>query len=705
MAAGTQARTLTVIGDNNYPPYLFKDPAGNTVGYIADLWKLWEENTGVPVNLVSTSWGKAQEQILAGNADVIEMIFRTPEREPFYTFSPAYETVRTNIYTLEGITGLSSPGDLSGFAVGVQKGDACIPQLNALGVRTLNLYDGYRQMINDMLAQKIKIFCMDEYPADYYIYLLDSGNQIQKAFSLYSNQFHRAVRKGDTATLALIERGMASISPAQRKMLDEKWKGRPVHELSYPKVLVYGVLGSIVLAGLLALWIALLRVAVKRKTKELQALAFYDSLTQLPNRRLFNECLADVLAQAERDHHRVALLTIDIDQFKEVNDTLGHPMGDELIVQVSKRLRTTLRASDTIARFGGDEFNVLITDQDDISGVSGLIEKVLDALSRPYTLGDEHMYVTASVGVSIYPDDAHTGVEMLRHSDQAMYEAKSDGRNRFRFFTESMQASVMHRLQLARDLRRAIANNEFEDYYQPVVELATGGIHKAEALLRWHHPVHGFISPAEFIPIAEDTGTIVEIGNWMFMRVVDNVQKWLPLVGPELAISVNKSPVQFRDHAQNHLDWVAHLKAMNLPGKHIVAEITEGLLLRQESSVENKLLQYRDAGIQVAIDDFGTGYSSLSYLTRFHIDYLKIDQSFTRNLAEGTQTKALCEAIVMMAHALGLKVIAEGVETAQQRDILQGMGCDYAQGYLYAKPVPAQQFQDMLESCARVAPV
>jgi EAL domain-containing protein (putative c-di-GMP-specific phosphodiesterase class I) len=315
------------------------------------------------------------------------------------------------------------------------------------------------------------------------------------------------------------------------------------------------------------------------------------------------------------------------------------------------------------------------------------------------------MHVTASVGVSIYPDDAHTGVEMLRHSDQAMYEAKSDGRNRFRFFTESMQASAMHRLQLARDLRRAIANNEFEDYYQPIVELATGGIHKAEALLRWHHPVHGFISPAEFIPIAEDTGTIVEIGNWMFMRVVDNVQKWLPLVGPELAISVNKSPVQFRDHAQNHLDWVAHLKAMNLPGKHIVAEITEGLLLRQESSVENKLLQYRDAGIQVAIDDFGTGYSSLSYLTRFHIDYLKIDQSFTRNLAEGTQTKALCEAIVMMAHALGLKVIAEGVETAQQRDILQGMGCDYAQGYLYAKPVPAQQFQDMLESCARVAPV
>jgi len=831
-----QARTITVVGDDNYPPYLFKDASGNTVGYIADLWALWEQQTGVRVNLVATSWGDAQQQLLNGQADVIEMIFRTPEREDAYSFSQPYERVNANIYTLDGIVGISSPRELSGFVVGVQKGDACIAKLNAAGVGGLQTYDGYRQMISDTLAKKIKIFCMDEYPADYYLYLMDADKHIRKAFSFYFDDFRRAVRKNDLATLELVERGMAAIPLAEREALEKKWKGRPVHRLSYSQLVQYGLLGIAALGGVLALWIWLLRVAVKKKTTEIQAQASqlglersrlqeildatragiwewnvqtgacvfnerwaqmlgytleeirpwtvdtwtrlthpddlaptmerlelhfarktqyyesemrmrhkdghwvwvsdrgrlisrtpeglplvmngthiditeskiandaiwqqanYDSLTQLPNRLLLNDRLTDVLKRAERSQNKVALIFIDLDHFKEVNDTLGHPVGDQLIIQAGARIRRSVRESDTVARLGGDEFCILIADLADVTHLTELAQKVLDQLACPYALGDEQVYSTASLGISIYPDDAGDAIEMLRHSDQAMYAAKNEGRHCFRFFTASMQESALQRMQLVRDLRQAMALNQFKDYYQPIVELATGRIHKAEALLRWRHPTHGFISPAVFIPIAEDIGAIVEIGGWIFLRAAQNAKKWLSIVGDDLAISINKSPVQFRDRSPEHLDWVRLLETLELPGKHIVAEITEGLLLRQEPFIEEKLLAFRDAGIQVAIDDFGTGYSSLSYLTKFDIDYLKIDKSFTSNLAPGNETQALCEAIIMMAHKVGLKVIAEGVETEQQRDLLKEMGCDYAQGYLYSRPIPAHEFQQMLEA-------
>lgn len=357
-----------------------------------------------------------------------------------------------------------------------------------------------------------------------------------------------------------------------------------------------------------------------------------------------------------------------------------------------------MRDTNIVARFGGDEFNVLVTDKNDIEQLSELAHTLLEQLSQPYLLGEEHIFSSASIGISIYPDDANDSVEIQRHADQAMYAAKNNGRNGYSFFTGSMQEAAARRMQLIRDLRQAIGNDQFEDHYQPIVELSTGRIHKAEALLRWRHPTQGFISPAEFIPIAEEVGVISQIGDWIFKQAVTNVQKWLPIVGSDLKISINKSPIQFRDISKNQADWVQYLAHTKVSGKHIVIEITEGLLLRQEMAIANKLQSFREAGIQIALDDFGTGYSSLSYLTKFDINYLKIDQSFTRELAQGHQTKALCTAIIMMAHSLGLKVIAEGVETEFQRDVLKQMGCDYAQGYFYSKPIPAAEFQALLET-------
>lgn len=834
-AAPLSASSITVVTDENYPPYIFKDPGGNPVGLLIDLWKLWEQNTGIQVDLVSLPWALAQEQVLEGKADVIEMIFRTPERESLYSFSEPYETVQTNIYTLKGITGVSSAPDLAGFVVGAQEGDACVSTLQRLGVHSLRLYSGYRQMIDDMLADNIKIVCMDEQPASYYIYLLDNKSQIRSAFTLYTAQFHRAVRKNETTILDLVNRGMATITDEQLDVLRKKWTGQVVHEHVLPSYLGYAALIALLLAAVLALWIRLLKVAVKKKTAELRdqseqieqertrlqeiidatragtwewnvqtntcvvndrwaqmlgyqlheltpvtlevwkqlihpddklltsedldrhlkgetayyeadfrmrhktgqwvwiagrgklisrtsdgaplmirgtnlditerkladaaiwRQAHYDHLTQLPNRRLFNERLSELLTLALESHSQFALLTIDIDRFKEVNDTLGHPAGDELIIQAAQRIRRSVPDANLIARFGGDEFSVLITDQKNIGRLSRVASELLDQLARPYQLAAEQVFSSASIGISVYPDDAKDGVELQRHADQAMYAAKNNGRNGFSFFTSSMQEAALHRMQLIRDLRLAIVNNQFEDHYQPIVELATGRIYKAEALLRWRHPTKGFISPAEFIPLAEEIGVITQIGDWIFSRAVANIKKWLLIVGPDLQISVNKSPVQFKDTGSGQLDWLHHLNSSKVPGKHLVIEITEGLLLRHEPVIEDKLEHFRKSGIQIALDDFGTGYSSLSYLTKFDINYLKIDQSFTRELAQGRQSPVLCEAIIMMAHSLGLKVIAEGVETAQQRELLLQMGCDYAQGYLYSRPIPAAKFEAFLQ--------
>ena len=424
--------------------------------------------------------------------------------------------------------------------------------------------------------------------------------------------------------------------------------------------------------------------------------ANYDSLTELPNRRLFTDRLEREVVQALRNNTRFALVFIDLDHFKEVNDTLGHHIGDELLIKASERIQQCVRESDTVARLGGDEFTVILSQLHNTSDAGRIAQSIVDILVQPFQLGSEQVYISGSVGLTFYPEDADTTSGLLQNADHAMYAAKNQGRNCFSFFTPSMQTAAITKMRLARDLRDALAENQLEVHYQPIVELSTGYIHKAEALMRWKHPEHGYVSPATFIPIAEETGVIEEIGEWIFQQAVYEVVRLREMGHRDFQISVNKSPVQFkmRDGAHDH--WESYLSSHNVSGSAIVVEITEGLLLHAEQSTKDQLLHMRDMGTQVAIDDFGTGYSALSYLQKFDIDYLKIDQSFTRNLEAGDDSVALCEAIVMMAHKLGLKVIAEGIETEQQREILQTMGCDYGQGYLFSRPLPVEAFEGLL---------
>ena len=426
--------------------------------------------------------------------------------------------------------------------------------------------------------------------------------------------------------------------------------------------------------------------------------ANFDALTELPNRRMFHDRLEHDIVKSRRDGQRIAILFIDLDHFKEINDTLGHHQGDILLVDAARRIRSCVRQSDTVARLGGDEFTVILSDLSEVSPVDSIAQKILGVLQAPFQLGEEQAFVSASIGITLYPDDAHDVDDLLKHADQAMYAAKGAGRNRFSYFTPALQVAALNRMRLTNDLRSALKGDQFRVFFQPIVHLHTGKIHKAEALIRWQHPQRGLVSPLEFIPLAEASGLILDIGEWVFKESARWARRWRAEHDGRFQVSVNQSPLEFQREGKGYEGWFEHLDTLGLDGDAVVVEITEGLLLDASTGVTDKLLALRDAGIQVALDDFGTGYSSLSYLKKFDIDYLKIDRSFTRNLAPNTSDMALSEAIIVMAHKLGLKVIAEGVETQQQCDLLRDAGCDYGQGYLFAKPMPGEEFDALLRS-------
>ncbi len=426
--------------------------------------------------------------------------------------------------------------------------------------------------------------------------------------------------------------------------------------------------------------------------------ANFDTLTQLPNRRMFHDRLEHDITKSRRDGSRIAILFIDLDHFKEINDTLGHHQGDILLVDAARRIRSCVRESDTVARLGGDEFTVILSELDEVRAVDSIAQKIIHALQAPFQLGQEQAFVSASIGITLYPDDAQDIDDLLKHADQAMYAAKGAGRNRFSYFTPALQVAALNRMRMTNDLRSALKGDQFRVYFQPIVHLKTGRIHKAEALIRWQHPHRGLVSPLEFIPLAEASGLILDIGEWVFKESARWAHRWRAEHDPRFQVSVNQSPLEFQREGKGYEGWFEHLAQIGLEGQAVVVEITEGLLLDASRGVTDKLLALRDAGIQVALDDFGTGYSSLSYLKKFDIDYLKIDRSFTRNLAPNSSDMALSEAIIVMAHKLGLRVIAEGVETEEQRDLLLGAGCDYAQGYLFARPMPGPEFDFLLQA-------
>ncbi|WP_223565349.1 bifunctional diguanylate cyclase/phosphodiesterase [Pantoea sp. OVA07A] len=426
-----------------------------------------------------------------------------------------------------------------------------------------------------------------------------------------------------------------------------------------------------------------------------QHLAFHDVLTGLPNRALVEDRLTQALALATRHDQRVALLLIDLDRFKTINDTHGHHAGDELIIAVAQRLSRIVRASDTVGRIGGDEFIVVMPDVDNIGQVHSLAQRIIDELSEPFTLFGSDVWSGASIGLALAPKDGVDRLELMRKADIALYEAKSGGRGTYRQFERAMDESVRTRQTIAADLRTALHTRQgLEVWYQPLMDIGGQQMVGIEALLRWHHPARGLIAPGEFIAIAEETGLIIPLGESVLAEACVTQQRF-----PELLVAVNVSPVQFR--STGFVERVMAIVSQNGGDpKRLELEITEGVLIEDEREARAIIVELRDAGFRIALDDFGTGYSSLNYLSNFPVDKIKIDRSFTQSLGVAENSVAIVESVVKLGHAMGLMVTAEGVETPGQMSALADAGCNQLQGYLFSQAVPADQLAALMKTIA-----
>jgi diguanylate cyclase (GGDEF)-like protein len=451
------------------------------------------------------------------------------------------------------------------------------------------------------------------------------------------------------------------------------------------------------------------------KVQQVRSLAYYDSLTKLPNRILFKEHLNKALSLSQRKNRMIAVMFLDLDNFKRINDTYGHSVGDALLMSVAERLKSTLRIHDrdllseareqdvVIGRFGGDEFTLMLTEIDDPQHVARVAQRLLQAFGNPFILDGQEVSAAASIGISLCPVDGATADTLLKNADAAMFHAKDSGRSSYQFYSQSMNEMSSKKLLLENDLRKALGKGEFRLFYQPKVNGCTKAVTGAEALLRWQHPSRGLLSAAEFVPIAEETGLIRPIGEWVLRTACQQIVAWQKAGLPAVPVAVNLSSVQFRQ--QNLHQLISQILCDTMLDPHYLElEITESMIMQNEEKADEALREIRALGCRISIDDFGTGYSSLSRLKRFTLDALKVDRSFVTDLTNNPDDRAIAKAIIAMAHSLELKVIAEGVETEQQFQFLTDQGCDEIQGYLFGIPMPGEEFALLLSHRLRNQP-
>lgn len=432
--------------------------------------------------------------------------------------------------------------------------------------------------------------------------------------------------------------------------------------------------------------------ALKVANSQLTTQAFSDPLSGLPNRRYILDKLSELINHPAKVNF--AVFGLDLDGFKEINDTMGHDYGDLLLIAVSECIANALSDSAILARLGGDEFIVIVENFSNRQAINKIAESIHRHLTKGFMIKGKRVYVTTSIGIAIFPDDGNTVENIVKCADLAMYQSKSIGRNCHHFFNSSMLDDVVKKRKLTEDLRDSLRHEQFELYYQPIIDLSSNTICKAEALIRWNHPVRGIVPPLEFIAAAEEMGLILEIGEWVARTATHDLAELKKKGASEdFQISINVSPLQFKGDGQWINDWLEYVTELGLSRDAIIVEITENLLMESEESVRSQLAKFTDQGVTIAIDDFGVGYSSLSYLQKMDVDILKIDKSFVDDLETESNSRDLCQIIIMMAQHLDIKVVAEGIENEQQKKILAGFGCNFGQGYLFSKPLPLTLFK------------
>lgn len=687
--------------DRAFPPFGSISNEGDYMGFTADYMSIIERRLGITFDIAKNlSWGDTMSKAKSGKLDMIAGLVNTEERQEFLSFTEHYvnnPTIIINDSLRQGYIGNLS--NLKGQTVAVEKGSYSageltrqFPQINLL--LTTNT-SAALSMVSSGIADA---YVGNAVTASYLIKRLGLQDLAYAGNTPYSSNHSIGILKSKPVLAGIISKALASISEEDRKAIKNFWFGVSIQPGLNTRTILYFFAGFIGLLLLASYWIFTLSKARKELKESREAIklqAEVDPLTNLGNRRKFYTKLEKHIKHADQNTSSFSLLFLDLDMFKEVNDSLGHFIGDVLLKEVSARLQSRVNA-ENIFRLGGDEFMLLVSHGNNQDLVTNVAEIIQDELKRPFRIKGNQISITSSIGITTYPTDAEDAEQLVINSDQAMYHAKKEGRNRFSFFTARMKEKAIHKNRIIRDLKIATKAEQFGLLYQPIVNLKTNEITKGEALIRWYHPSHGLIPPNEFIPYAEETGIINEIGEWVFKTAVSQTRKITQKLDSDFQMSINASPIQFRKNGIDVNQWYNHLIENDLTGKNVVIEITESLLVDSSSSVKSNLYTMRDKNMQVAIDDFGTGYSSLSYLKRFEIDFLKIDQSFVRNLTANSDDLVLVTTIINMAHQLGCKVIAEGVETKEQMLLLKNADCDFGQGYYFSKPLPPNEFQEKI---------
>lgn len=697
------------------PPVAFKDKQGKWRGISVDTLQAIADEKGWKLEFIGNSFSGLLKDFENNKIDIISMMAYSDKRAQKYTYSKNPLISNWGLIYSRPDSKISSLLDLEGKRVGVMKNnihDRAFRKLAkkfGLNIKIVEL-ENFRDVMKSVQSKEI-----------------DAGVANRLFGALNANKYH------------LVETGIifnpinihySSLNPKNKVILDvidQKlrdykanknsayftaiglWLNQNSSTVSYRRLiwLAVGLLSIIIIMIGLTL---LLKRQVAIRTNELQLevderreaermldeLAYYDSLTKLPNRISLLEYLKVAIARARRKKTKMAVLFIDIDRFKTVNDTLGHDAGDQLIVEIAKRLQTCLRDEDSIHRFGGDEFVAILQDVQDLSDINYVAKRMLNCLSKPVKINSTEIFSSVCIGVSLYPDDDDDIDNLLKFADAAMYHAKDQGGNNYQFYNQTLTQRVQQRLDLESRLRRALENEEFILHYQPIYNLKNKTPIGVEALIRWQDPEHGLIMPDNFIPLAEETGLIISIGDWVLEQACKQVVEWESQGFGQLLLAINISSIQF-DYGKLYSSVISILEHTGLAAKQLELEITERMFLNITDNVKDTLDKLTHDGVNFSIDDFGTGYSSLSYLKQLPIDTLKIDRSFIMGIPEDKDDVQITATVVTMAHGLGMDVVAEGIETEEQLQYLNSLNCCRGQGYFLSKPQSSKNITQLLQ--------
>jgi len=692
-----QKKTIRLGVDPEFAPFEFME-ASEYKGMASDYVKLLSQRLNINLEVVQgLTWEEVIEKAKQGEIDVLPAVGITEERKKYLNYTPAYMKFHRVIVTRYDTPFISGLSDLKNLSVSVQTNSSHHGFLSENSEIPLTLYPSLQESLLAVSGGHADAFVGNVASSTYWIRKLNLNNlKIAAPVSTEVQGLHFAVRKDWPELASILQKGLATVSPSQQQQISEKWLSLEYSpHINYSLIWKIVAVFSIIIIGVI-LWNVLLKKQVKKRTLELAYSSNYDRLTDLPNRFLMLDRIKQRIHDASHAQNKIALISIDITDFKKVNDAYGHQSGDALIKKFASQITTLVQHNDSVGRLGGNQFLVISSDFNDASDLVLHIKKLRSGLNKSYFIDEHTLSIATSFGVSIYPDDGRSAEVLMRNADTANHVAKEHVQDDFAFYSESFIEKVSRKLELEHHMQEALKRGEFKVHFQPKVNAQSRQIASFEALLRLDNQELGSVSPLEFIPVAEANGLIHDLGKFVIHESLSALSEWQKQFSPELSMAINLSPIQFQSDRLIPFIEETILK-FGLDCKTIEFEITEGILMSENTGIDDKLAKLESLGITLTMDDFGTGYSSMNYLRKYKFDMLKIDREFIMDITTEESSRKLVAASIAMAHELGMKVVAEGVETEAQYNILVEQDCDLLQGWLFSKSLAFDEILALLD--------